>query len=91
MGLLKNPTQVSLNEVKGLLTLVESSSRRFFAALRMTKGGLLQQPRSHPVFWPESRRYDITERDRNTRSSLADAWTAVLPSAQAVAAATGHE
>ena len=65
MGLLKNPTYVTLNEVKGLLTLVESSSRRLFAeftlsagrrlfaslrvtaseGLRMSKGGLLQQPR----------------------------------------------
>ena len=72
MELLKNPTHVTpstgsgraLNEVKGLLALVESSSRRFFAeftlsagrrlfaslrvtaseGLRMTRGGLLQQP-----------------------------------------------
>jgi hypothetical protein len=49
VGLLKNPTHVTLNEVKGLLTLVESSSRRFFAALRMTRGGLLQQPHC-PLF-----------------------------------------
>ena len=44
MGLLKNPIYVTLNEVKGLLTLVESSSRRFFAALRMTRGGFFNSP-----------------------------------------------
>ncbi len=43
MGLLRSPTHVT-NEVKGLLTLVESSSRRFFAALRMTRGGFFNSP-----------------------------------------------
>jgi hypothetical protein len=44
VGLLRNPIHVALNEVKGLLTLVESSSRRFFAALRMTRGGFFNNP-----------------------------------------------
>jgi len=44
VGLLRNPIHVTLNEVKGLLTLVESSSRRFFAALRMTRGGFFNSP-----------------------------------------------
>gem|GEM_PF-6654549 len=44
LGLLRNPIHVTLNEVKGLLTLVESSSRRFFAAFRMTKGGFFNSP-----------------------------------------------
>jgi hypothetical protein len=44
VGLLRNPVHVTLNEVKGLLALVESSSRRFFAALRMTKGGFFNSP-----------------------------------------------
>jgi hypothetical protein len=34
--------------VKGLLTLVESSSRRFFAALRMTRGGFFNSPTVTP-------------------------------------------
>ena len=49
VGLLRNPIHVTLNEVKGLLTLVESTSRRFLAeftlsakilrlCLRMTAG-----------------------------------------------------
>jgi hypothetical protein len=41
---LKNSTYVTLNEVKGLLTLAESTSRRFFAALRMTRGGFFNSP-----------------------------------------------
>ena len=44
MGLLKNPVHVTMNEVKGLLTLVESTSRRFFAALRMTRYGFFDSP-----------------------------------------------
>ncbi len=32
------------NEAKGLLTLAVSSSRRFFAALRMTRGGFFNSP-----------------------------------------------
>jgi hypothetical protein len=42
--LLRNPIHVTLNEVKGLPTLVESLSRRFFAALRMTRGGFFNNP-----------------------------------------------
>jgi hypothetical protein len=45
VGLLRNPALVTLNEAKGLLTLAELGARRFFAALRMTKRGLIQQPR----------------------------------------------
>ena len=48
-GLLKNPIRVTLNEVKGLLTLAESTSRRFFAALRMTRGGFFNSP-TLPLF-----------------------------------------
>jgi len=44
LGLMRNSIHVTLNEVKGLLTLVESSSRRFFAALRMTRGGSFNSP-----------------------------------------------
>jgi hypothetical protein len=44
VGLLRNPIHVTLNEVKGLLTLVESTSRRFFAALRITRGGFFNSP-----------------------------------------------
>jgi hypothetical protein len=44
VGLLKNPIHVNLNEVKGLLTLVESASRRFFAVLRMTERAFLNNP-----------------------------------------------
>gem|GEM_PF-2837065 len=43
-GLLRSPTYVTLNGVKGLLASVESSSRRFFAALRMTRGGFFNSP-----------------------------------------------
>ncbi len=49
VGLLRNPSHVTLSEVKGLLTLVESPSRRFFAALRMTRGGFFNSP-TVPVF-----------------------------------------
>jgi len=54
VGLLRNPIHVTLNEVKGLLTPVESSSRRFFAALRMTRGGFFNGPivpSSLPSMW----------------------------------------
>ena len=44
LGLSRNPSRVTLNEVNGLLTLVESRSRRFFAALRMTGGGFFNNP-----------------------------------------------
>jgi len=44
VGLLRDFTYVTLNEVKGLLTFVEPSSRRFFAALRMTRGGFFSSP-----------------------------------------------
>jgi len=44
VGLLKNPIRVTLNEVKGLLTLVESASRRFFAVLRMTERAFFNSP-----------------------------------------------
>jgi len=38
VGLLRNPAYVTLNEVKGLLTLVESSSRRFLAEFTLSAG-----------------------------------------------------
>ena len=38
VGLLRNPIHVNLNEVKGLLTLVESSSRRFLAEFTLSAG-----------------------------------------------------
>jgi hypothetical protein len=44
LGLMRNSIHVTLNEVKGLLTLVESSSRRLFATLRMTRGGSFYSP-----------------------------------------------
>jgi hypothetical protein len=44
VGLLRNPIHVTLNEVKGPLILAESSSRRFFAALRMTRGDFFNSP-----------------------------------------------
>jgi len=44
VGLLKNPTHVTLNEVKGLLSPVGSTSRRFFAELRMTERAFLAAP-----------------------------------------------
>ena len=49
-GLLRNPIHVTpstssgqaLNEVKGLLTLVESSSRRFFAEFTLERPKILR-------------------------------------------------
>jgi len=40
----RKTSPVNLNEVKGLLTLVESTLRRFFAALRMTRNGFEHVP-----------------------------------------------
>jgi hypothetical protein len=69
VGLLRNPVHVTLNEVKGLLTLVESSSRRFFAALRMTKGGFFNGPavtylgKLRDILADSARRFDTPARE----------------------------
>jgi hypothetical protein len=71
VGLLKNPIRVTpstgsgraLNEVKGLLTLVESASRRFFAVLRTTERTFFNSPAAtcwansagrRALLWPEN-------------------------------------
>ncbi len=67
VGLLRNPRHVTLNEVKGLLTLVVSSSRRFFAALRMTSGGFFNSPTVPTELEGAGKWIRVTEQRSNRR------------------------
>jgi hypothetical protein len=51
-GVVEKPIHVALNEVKGLLTLAGSASRRFFAVLRMTERAFFNSP-AVPIFSSE--------------------------------------
>ena len=53
IGAVEERAHVTLNEVKGLRTPAGSSSRRFFASLRMTRGGFFNSPESRSRAGPQ--------------------------------------